>query len=116
MPQNARPTMEIITIRDEPAATVTARGTMFTERFSALPQGHPDLRLALWKAQYARDVLTGELPGPFTDHAAERYARDALIPAETFHALAERPDRVLADHFRVPIEQIALRRQDGHPA
>ena len=31
---------------------------------------------------YAREVLTGRLPGPYTDQNARRFARAALIPDE----------------------------------
>ena len=33
-------------------------------------------------ALYARDVLNGTLPGPYTNHHAERFAQACLIPAE----------------------------------
>ena len=36
---------------------------------------------------YAGDVARGELPGPYTDTDARRYARACLIPTE----LLERP-------------------------
>ena len=41
----------------------------------ALPAGHPDKRHVCFMALYARDVLTGELPGPYSDEAADRFAR-----------------------------------------
>jgi hypothetical protein len=31
---------------------------------------------------YAREVLVGQLPGPYTDHNARRFARAALVPDE----------------------------------
>ncbi len=31
---------------------------------------------------YAHEVLTGQLPGPYTDHNARRFARAALVPDE----------------------------------
>ena len=34
----------------------------------------------IYMCAYAGDVLRGELPGPYTDHDAVRYARAALIP------------------------------------
>jgi len=42
---------------------------------------------------YAREVLTGQLPGPYTDHNARRFARAALVPDE----LAD-PDRIAHTH------------------
>lgn len=42
----------------------------------------PDLRFVLMMCCYARDVLTGRLPGPYTTWDARRYAQAALIPDE----------------------------------
>jgi hypothetical protein len=50
---------------------------------------------------YARDVLTGELPGPYTDHDARCFARAALVPEE----LAD-PDRTA--HTRRNLQRTAL--------
>jgi hypothetical protein len=44
----------------------------------ALPDGHPRKRLVAYMVLYARDVLIGELPGPYNDDDAERFARLAL--------------------------------------
>jgi hypothetical protein len=44
----------------------------------ALPTGHPRKCHVCFMALYARDILTGELPGPYTDSDAERFARLAL--------------------------------------
>ncbi len=56
-------------------------------------------------AAYARDVLRGELPGPYSEQQARRYARAALIPEE----LLERPGLDLAHTARalgVPVEEL----------
>jgi hypothetical protein len=42
---------------------------------------------------YAHEVLTRQLPGPYTDHDARRFARAALVPEE----LAD-PDRIAHTH------------------
>jgi hypothetical protein len=47
-----------------------------------LPAGDPLLTFVLYMCAYARDVHTGELPGPYTDHDARRFARAALVPEE----------------------------------
>lgn len=62
--------------------------------------------------RYAADVETGELPGPYNDQHAERYARAALIPDEDFVQLGSQSDEALAAHFEVPLEQIAQKRVD----
>ena len=46
----------------------------------ALPAGHPDKRHVCFMALYARDILTGHLPGPYTDDDADRFAGLALEP------------------------------------
>jgi len=46
----------------------------------ALPTGHPDKQHVCFMALYARDVLTGQLPGPYSDDDADRFARRALKP------------------------------------
>jgi hypothetical protein len=79
------------------------------------PDRHPLKTFICFLALYARDVLTGELAGnPWRYEPAygERYARDALIPAREFRALAHRSDRWLAARFVVPVDQIARRRRD----
>jgi hypothetical protein len=58
---------------------------------------------------YAADVATGELPGPYIDADARRFARACLIPTE----LLERPrldiDRVAAA-LRVPRDELEAAR------
>ena len=66
-------------------------------------------------ALYARDVHTGTLPGDpycYLPCRGERYAREALMTAREFLAAGRRSDRELAEHFQVPLEQIARRRQE----
>jgi hypothetical protein len=41
----------------------------------ALPDGHPRRRHVCFMAVYARDVLTGDMPGPYTDSDADHFAR-----------------------------------------
>ena len=41
----------------------------------ALPDGHPRRIQVALMALHARDVLTGEIPGPYTDANADRFAR-----------------------------------------
>ena len=62
-----------------------------------LPAGHPDKRHVCFMALYARDVLTGDLPGPYNDEDADRFARLALVPDRACSASAGRPGRCRAD-------------------
>ena len=63
---------------------------------------------------FAERVNTGELPGPYSDHRAELYARSALIDDNEFlRADGEGvSDEALAERFNVPVEQIAAKRRD----
>src|SRR4051794_7730939 len=47
-----------------------------------LPDGHRQKRFVAYMVLYARDVLIGELPGPYSDEDAERFAQ--LTPVSTF--------------------------------
>jgi hypothetical protein len=87
-------------------------------RTDRLPDRHPLKAFVCFLALYARDVLTGELLGDplrYEPAYGERYAREALIPADEFRALADRSDRWLAARFGVSVEQIAARRRDVAP-
>jgi hypothetical protein len=65
-------------------------------------------------AYYAQLVLREELPGPYTDAGAERFARFALIDP---HEVRRRPgtgDHALAMELSVPVEQIVAARSEGN--
>lgn len=81
--------MSVITITHQGRVAALAVDTRLwlAAHVEALPDGHPRKRWICFMALYARDVLTGVVPGPYTDHDAERYARACLIPRE----LLERP-------------------------
>jgi Zn-dependent peptidase ImmA (M78 family) len=63
-------------------------------------------------AFFAHDVLNAELPGSYRPVRAEHFARCVLMPDAEFRALAWHSDATLAEHFVVPIEQIAEKRLD----
>ena len=75
------------------------------------PAEDPERTFVTFMAACAGDVLTGELPGPYTDQDARRYARAALIPAE----LLERDPRQLTHAsraLRVPIDELHAARAE----
>jgi hypothetical protein len=84
--------------------TVAAAGP---ERFSLAPEiarrpaGDPDRTFVIYMCAYAGDVLRGELPGPYSDHDAVRYARAALIPDRLLHRPGLDVERV-AQAFGIP--------------
>jgi hypothetical protein len=59
----------------------------------ALPDGHPDKRHVCFMALYARDILTGSLPGPYNDDDADRFARLALQTEASTATPRPRPRR-----------------------
>lgn len=76
------------------------------------PDDDPLRRFVYLMGAYARDVETGDLPGPYADRDAELYARTALIDDQAFTAAAAAGDDELAATFNVPLEQIARKRAD----
>ena len=80
----------------------------------ALPDGHPTKRLVAFMAMFARDVLTGELPGPYSDHRARTFARLALVEPVAYQAHRRRSDRELAEVLGLPVAEIpAVRREQA---
>ena len=97
--------MTTISYRDRPVAVVGHR-LAFT-----IPSAGDQLPRPFVAAmcQYALDIHDGLIDGPYDQADAETYARIYLIdPSE----LDCRDDAWLARRFHVPIEQIALARQD----
>lgn len=108
--------MQPITYRTRPVAIASAQRFWLTDEIDALPTGDALKTWACFMCLYARDVLSGVLPGPYTDTDAELFARAALIPDHAFQRLRRLPDEQLAVHFNVPLEQIAEQRlPTNHP-
>ena len=72
--------MDTITLSYEGQTVALAARARFwlAAHIEALPTGHPDKQHVCFMALYARDVLTGQLPGPYSDQDADRFARRAL--------------------------------------
>jgi len=102
----------LVTYQGHPAAIVTPTRVHIAPPFEDLPVGDPALRFVAFMALYARDVQTGEQPGPYTDRHAELFARCALIDPAELWTHSDEADDELAAHFGVPVEQIALRRAE----
>ena len=67
-----------LTYQGQTAALAARARFWLAAHIELLPPGHPDKRHVCFMALYARDVLTGEVPGPYTDTDADRFARLAL--------------------------------------
>ena len=75
--------MDTITLthQDRPAALAAPTRFWLAAHIEALPAGHPHKMHVCFMALYAREILTGEMPGPYRDEDAERFARLALCTA-----------------------------------
>jgi hypothetical protein len=107
--------MTLITYRRRAVAIAGPERFYLAPHIAQRPNGDPLKRFVCFLALYARDVLTGQLPGEphhYLPHRGERYAREVLLPHDQFAAIAHEPDHELAARFRVPLEQIAHRRVD----
>ena len=95
-----------------PAALVGIRRLSFLGDVRHRPPGDPVVRVVSHMAYYAQLVLSGQMPGPYTDQDAERFARLALIDERELGGRVDESDAALARAFRVPAEQVARARQE----
>ena len=105
-----------ITYRRRAAARAGAERLWLAPHIEALRDGDPVKRLVAFMALYARDVLHGELPGPYSDTRALEFARLALVNPDTYAAHHTDSDAQLADALGLPIDEIAAVRRDQAPA
>jgi hypothetical protein len=107
--------MTLITYRGRAVAMAGRDRFYLAPHVGRRPDGDPVKTFVCYLAGYGRDVLTGRLPDEpsrYFPHRAERYARECLIPPGAFIALVDSDDIELAEHFNVPLEQIAARRAE----
>jgi DNA-directed RNA polymerase specialized sigma24 family protein len=64
-----------LTYRGQTVALAAPARFWLAAHIEALAPGHPDKRHVCLMALYARDVLTGDMPGPYRDDDADRFAR-----------------------------------------
>jgi hypothetical protein len=102
----------LVLYEDAPAALVGPTRFSFLGDVRRLPPGHPIVRMVTHMGYYAQLVLTGQLPGPYTNKDAERFARFALIDLDELVWRKNQTDDELAGLFRVPPQQVAEARQD----
>jgi hypothetical protein len=103
--------MRWITYRGELVAVVVNGDlAVFSPVLEARGDEDPLFRFAAAMCQLAMEIERGLIPGPYDEERAEGYARDALMAADCFAALAALPDAYLAACFGVPTEQVTARR------
>ena len=100
--------METITLTYEHRTVALAARERFwlSAHIDTLPNGDPTKRLITFMALYARDVLAGEQPGPYTDERARSFARLALVDPNAYHAHRRRQDAELAAVIGLPVSEI----------
>ncbi|MEA2234499.1 MAG: hypothetical protein QOD83_4315 [Solirubrobacteraceae bacterium] len=69
---------QLILQNERPAAVVGAQRIFLAPHIAALPLAHPVRRQVVAKAVYALDMAEGSRLGPYSDAAAERWARRVL--------------------------------------
>ena len=74
--------LQPITYHGRLVACTTPTRAFLADELQHRPADDPELSFVLLMCCYARDVLTGELDGPYREDQARRYAQAALIPDE----------------------------------
>src|SRR5512144_862552 len=103
--------MTLISYRGELAAIAGPRRLLFAcLDLDAAPDSDPHRRFVLAMGLFAHDIERGRRRGPYTDAAAEAFARDRLMPEHAFREAATgRTAEQLAAAFNVPLEQVRQR-------
>jgi hypothetical protein len=105
--------MRRITYRGERVALVVNGDlAVFEPELEARGPDDPLLRFAAAMCRLAMEIELGLVGEPYDEERAEGYAREALMDAECFAALAALPDVYLAVCFGVPAEQVPARRAE----
>jgi hypothetical protein len=106
-------TLEPVLYRDQLVALVgPERFHLIAPWLQDQPGDDPDVRFVLFMCQFREQVERGALPGPFSSERAELWARCVLIDPAQLRARWNRSDAALAEHFGVPVDQVAAARED----
>jgi hypothetical protein len=107
-------TLQAITYAGRPVAAASARRFYLAEHLDQRSPEDPERVFVMWMCCCARDILTGHLPGPYSDQAARTYAAAALIPREVLERSAPAGDARLAHGLGVPLAELHAARADYH--
>ena len=100
-----------VTYRGRTVAAATRSRIFLAEALDARSASDPELTFVMYMCAYAGDMLPGELPGPYIDDDARRYARACLVPGELLERAeldldqAARARRLPADELRAAREE-----------
>lgn len=98
--------MQPITYVGEPAAMAGRERFWLVDELRDLDPDDPVRVWVTWLCMYAREILTGQLPGPYDPKRGDRFVRAILMPDDEFLAVAHKPEHEVAAAFNVPIEQV----------
>jgi hypothetical protein len=106
--------METITLSYQNRTVALAAPQRFwlAAHVEVLPAADPTKRLVAFMALYAREVLAGDLPGPYTDQRAVTFARLALVDPARYAAHRHGTDDELAAALQLPVAEIPAVRRD----
>jgi hypothetical protein len=103
----------VISYRGRPAAVAVDRDlVVFDPALEARGWDDPVLRFVAAMSRLAMEIELGLMDGRYNDERAEGFARELLMGADCFAALATLPDAYLANCFGVPPEQVPARRAE----
>jgi hypothetical protein len=108
--------MEIqpISYRGRTVAACTRERFFLSDEIEARPPDDPVLTFVLAMVLYARTVVHGLRPGPYSDDDAVRYARRMLIPAELLDPALD--IAAAASWLTIPPTSYAPRRPNTTPS
>jgi hypothetical protein len=105
--------MRRITYRGRAVALVVNGDlAVFSHDVEARGPDDPLFRFGAAMCRLAMELELGVEGGPYDEERAEGYARELLMRADCFAALAALPDLYLAACFGVPAEQVPARRAE----
>jgi hypothetical protein len=102
-------TLQPITYRRRTVAAATRLRFFLAQALDSRPASDPERTFVIFMCAYAGDVLSGMLPGPYTDEDARRYARVCLVPAELLER-AELDIERAARALRLPANELCAAR------
>jgi hypothetical protein len=104
-------TLQPITYRGRTVAAATRSRFFLAEALDERSASDPERTFVIFMCAYAGDVLSGVLPGPYTDEDARRYARACLVPAELVERAELDVDRA-AGALGLPADELRAARAE----
>lgn len=103
--------LQLISYQGQIAAAAGTNRFWLTPELDSRAAGDPERTFVIYMAAYAGLVLRGDLPGPYSEQEAHRFARAALIPGRLLTSPTLEVERV-ARAFAIPARELAAARAD----